>query len=69
MGKMLTGQSTSLQAAHNMLSESKAFFLQTLPIPAAVCLMEATHRVGGRIYSVRNLGPNGDLVLDMGAYR
>lgn len=28
-----------------------------------------THRVGGRIYSVRNLGPNNDLVLDMGAYR
>jgi hypothetical protein len=34
-----------------------------------VCLMEATHRVGGRVYSVRNLGPNADLILDMGAYR
>ncbi len=36
---------------------------------AAVCLMEATHRVGGRVYSVRGLGPNADLTLDMGAYR
>jgi len=34
-----------------------------------VCLMEATHRVGGRIYSVRGLGPDSDLTLDMGAYR
>lgn len=34
-----------------------------------MCLFEATHRVGGRIYSVRGLGPNGDLTLDMGAYR
>ncbi len=31
--------------------------------------MEATHRVGGRVYSVRGLGPNADLTLDMGAYR
>lgn len=36
---------------------------------SAVCLFEATGRLGGRIYSVHNLGPNRDLTLDMGAYR
>ncbi|KAK9823395.1 hypothetical protein WJX72_002466 [[Myrmecia] bisecta] len=34
-----------------------------------VCLLEATGRVGGRIYSVRGLGAKQDLVVDMGAYR
>ncbi|BDA43790.1 probable Achacin at N-terminal half [Coccomyxa sp. Obi] len=34
-----------------------------------VCVLEATGRVGGRVYSVRNLGEKGDLTVDMGAYR
>ncbi|DBB01665.1 hypothetical protein WJX77_008557 [Trebouxia sp. C0004] len=34
-----------------------------------VCLFETNNRVGGRVYSLRNLGPKKDLTLDMGAYR
>ncbi|BDA43792.1 probable Achacin at N-terminal half [Coccomyxa sp. Obi] len=34
-----------------------------------VCVLEATGRVGGRVYSVRKLGEKGDLTVDMGAYR
>jgi len=34
-----------------------------------VCLFEMRNRVGGRIWSVRGLGPDGDLVVDSGAYR
>lgn len=50
------------------MSASLKLYCKCPHIPA-VCLFEATHRVGGRIYSVRGLGPNGDLTLDMGAYR
>lgn len=36
---------------------------------AKVCLFERTSTVGGRITSVRGLGPKRDLVVDAGAYR
>ena len=31
-----------------------------------VCIFEATDRVGGRLYSLRGLGPNKDLTVDAG---
>lgn len=37
--------------------------------PSDVCVFEAMGRVGGRVYSVRNLPGLGDLVIDAGGYR
>ena len=34
-----------------------------------VCIFEMTDRVGGRLFSLRGLGPNDDLVVDAGGYR
>lgn len=34
-----------------------------------VCVFERNNRPGGRIHSLRNLGPKGDLVVEPGAYR
>jgi hypothetical protein len=34
-----------------------------------ICIFEQTERVGGRIVSLRGLGPDGDLVIDAGGYR
>ena len=34
-----------------------------------ICIFEMTERVGGRIFSLRGLGPDGDLSLDAGGYR
>ncbi|KAL3942296.1 MAG: hypothetical protein SGARI_000313, partial [Bacillariaceae sp.] len=34
-----------------------------------VCIFEMTERVGGRLVSLRGLGPNDDLTLDLGGYR
>lgn len=34
-----------------------------------ICIFEMTGRVGGRIMSLRGLGPDQDLVVDVGAYR
>jgi hypothetical protein len=34
-----------------------------------ICVFEMTERVGGRLFSVRGLGPNGDLSVDAGGYR
>jgi len=34
-----------------------------------VCVFEATDRVGGRLYSLRGFGPEGDISVDAGAYR
>ncbi|VEU40048.1 unnamed protein product [Pseudo-nitzschia multistriata] len=34
-----------------------------------ICIFEATDRVGGRIYSLRGFGPEGDISVDAGAYR
>lgn len=34
-----------------------------------ICLFERSKRLGGRINSVRSLGPKGDLVVEAGAYR
>lgn len=34
-----------------------------------VCLFELTDRVGGRIHSIRDQGPKGDLVVETGGYR
>jgi NADPH-dependent 2,4-dienoyl-CoA reductase/sulfur reductase-like enzyme len=36
---------------------------------ASVCMYERSGRFGGRIYTLRGLGPKGDLTADMGAYR
>jgi len=36
---------------------------------ASVCLFERHHRLGGRIASIRGLGPKKDLVVEAGAYR
>jgi len=36
---------------------------------AEVCLFERSKRLGGRIASIRNLGPHEDLVVEAGAYR
>ena len=36
---------------------------------ASVCLFERHQRLGGRIASVRGLGPKKDLVVEAGAYR
>jgi len=33
---------------------------------SGVCIFEATDRVGGRIYSLRGMGPNKDLSVDAG---
>ena len=42
----------------------------TTGVPAErVCIFERTERLGGRIFSVRGLGPYGDLVVESGAYR
>ncbi|KAL3144103.1 hypothetical protein ABBQ32_003893 [Trebouxia sp. C0010 RCD-2024] len=46
-----------------------AFRLLETNASSNVCLFETNNRVGGRVYSLRNLGPKQDLVLDMGAYR
>jgi hypothetical protein len=37
--------------------------------PERICVFERSQRLGGRIFSVRNLGPEGDLVVESGAYR
>lgn len=34
-----------------------------------VCIFEMTERVGGRLMSLRGLGPDGDLIVDAGGYR
>mmetsp|Transcript_10255 Transcript_10255/g.24906 ORF Transcript_10255/g.24906 Transcript_10255/m.24906 type:complete len:285 (+) Transcript_10255:41-895(+) len=34
-----------------------------------VCIFEATDRVGGRLYSLRGFGPEGDISVDAGGYR
>jgi len=34
-----------------------------------ICVLEMLGRVGGRILSLRNQGPKGDLTVEMGAYR
>ena len=34
-----------------------------------ICIFEATERVGGRLVSLRGLGPDGDLTIDAGGYR
>lgn len=34
-----------------------------------VCVFEMTERVGGRLFSLRGLGPDGDLTVDAGGYR
>lgn len=36
---------------------------------SGVCVFEMTERVGGRLYSLRGLGPDGDLSVDAGGYR
>ena len=35
----------------------------------SVCLFERSDRAGGRIYTLRNQGPEEDLTVDIGAYR
>lgn len=34
-----------------------------------VCIFEQTERVGGRLVSLRGLGPDGDMTIDAGGYR
>ncbi len=34
-----------------------------------ICIFEATDRVGGRLYSLRGFGPEGDISVDAGGYR
>jgi len=34
-----------------------------------VCVFEMTERVGGRLFSLRGLGPDNDLTVDAGGYR
>ena len=34
-----------------------------------VCVFEMTERVGGRLMSLRGLGPESDLTVDAGGYR
>jgi hypothetical protein len=34
-----------------------------------VCVFEMTERVGGRLFSLRGLGPDSDLSVDAGGYR
>lgn len=34
-----------------------------------VCIFETTERVGGRLFSLRGLGPDNDLSVDAGGYR
>ena len=47
---------------HRMVDEGK--------IEASdVCVFEMTERVGGRLMSLRGLGPDGDLTVDAGGYR
>ena len=36
---------------------------------SSVCMFERSERFGGRIYTLRGLGPKKDLTADMGAYR
>ena len=44
--------------------------IDTKTVPASdICVFEATSRVGGRLYSLRGLGKNGDLSVDAGGYR
>jgi len=44
--------------------------LQATPAaPTTVCVYERSQRLGGRILSLRDQGPRGDLTADMGAYR
>lgn len=39
-------------------------------VPASeICIFEMTGRVGGRVYSLRGLGPDNDLTVDIGGYR
>jgi hypothetical protein len=34
-----------------------------------VCIFEMTERVGGRLFSLRGLGPESDFTVDAGGYR
>jgi hypothetical protein len=34
-----------------------------------ICIFEMTERVGGRLFSLRGLGPEEDLTVDAGGYR
>lgn len=34
-----------------------------------ICVFDMTERVGGRLMSLRGLGPDGDLTVDAGGYR
>lgn len=34
-----------------------------------ICIFEMTERVGGRLFSLRGLGPDDDMTLDLGGYR
>ena len=34
-----------------------------------ICIFDMTERVGGRLMSLRGLGPDGDLTVDAGGYR
>lgn len=34
-----------------------------------VCLLERAGRFGGRVHTLRGLGPKADLTVDLGAYR
>lgn len=34
-----------------------------------ICVFEMTERVGGRLMSLRGLGPESDLTVDAGGYR
>jgi len=43
--------------------------MAAVPSSAKVCLFERSGRLGGRIASIRGLGPKGDLVVEAGAYR
>ena len=44
-------------------------FLKAAETIGSVCILERSNRHGGRIYSLRNLGPRADLTVDVGAYR
>ncbi len=42
---------------------------EALVAASDVCIFEQTERVGGRLVSLRGLGPDGDLTIDAGGYR
>jgi len=46
-----------------------AFRLVEGRVSKSVCLFEQLGRVGGRVHSLRNVGPRKDLVVETGAYR